>query len=131
MEGQISFVPFDHATLLANGSVNEASDDVTGFRVPGAPTYTALVGALYNAGKIKLSFVQKFTGKQYAGANQTLPIDAYSTGILSAEGGIGPVAVRLVVYNVFNNRSITNISGGTQYFFNPGRSAQVTGVVRF
>ncbi|MEI6486858.1 MAG: TonB-dependent receptor [Sphingomonadales bacterium] len=131
VEGQISWVPFAHATLLANGSVNESADDVTGFRVPGAPTFTALVGALYNAGKIKLSFVQKFTGKQYAGAGQTLPIDAYSTGILSAEGGIGPVALRFVVYNLFNNRSITNISGGTQYFFNPSRSVQLTGVVRF
>lgn len=131
LEGQVSFVPIKHFTLLANGSVNESSDDVTGFRIPGAPTYTALVGALYNSGKFKLSLVQKFTGKQYAGANETLPIGAYSIGIASAEAGFGPVAVRVAVYNVFDNQSVTNISGGNQYFFNPGRSVQATGILRF
>ena len=130
-EGQISFVPFKHFTLLANGSVNSAKDDVTGFRVPGAPDYTALVGALYNSGRYKLSFVQKFTGKQFAGANETVPVGAYSIGIASAEAGFGPVALRVAVYNVFDDRSVTNISGGTQFFFNPGRSVQATGIVRF
>ena len=130
-EGQVSFVPIKHFTLLANGSVNQSSDDVTGYRVPGAPTYTALVGALYNGGNFKLSFVQKFTGKQYAGANETLPIGAYSIGIASAEAGFGPVAVRVAVYNVFDNQSVTNIAGGNQYFFNPGRSVQATGITRF
>ena len=130
-EGQVSFVPIKHFTLLANGSVNQSSDDVTGYRVPGAPTYTALVGALYNGGNFKLSFVQKFTGKQYAGANETLPIGAYSIGIASAEAGFGPVAVRVAVYNVFDNQSVTNIAGGNQYFFNPGRSVQATGIMRF
>ena len=130
-EGQISFVPFKHFTLLANGSVNDSSDDVTGFRVPGAPIYTALAGALYNNGRFKLSFVQKFTGKQYAGANETFPVGASSIGIASAEAGIGPVALRVAVYNVFDNQSVTNISGGNQYFYNPGRSVQATGILRF
>ncbi len=131
LEGQISFVPFSHFTLLANGSVNSSKDDVTGFRVPGAPEYTALAGALFNAGRFKLSFVQKFTGKQFTGANETLPVGAYSIGIASAEAGFGQVAVRVAVYNVFNDRSVTNISGGNQYFFNPGRSVQATGILRF
>ncbi len=143
IEGQISFVPLPHITLLANGSVNSSSDDVTGYRVPGSPTYTALVGALYNSGTYKFSFVQKFTGKQFGGANETVPIAAYSIGIASAEAGFGPVALRVAVYNVFNDTSITNISGasgpaaqstvinGGQYFFNPGRSVQVTGILRF
>lgn len=131
VEGQVSFVPLAHFTLLANGSVNQSKDDVTGFRVPGAPTYTALAGALYNNGRFKLSYVHKFTGKQYAGANETQPVGAYSIGIASAEAGFGPVAVRVAVYNVFDDQSVTNISGGNQYFFNPGRSVQVTGVLRF
>lgn len=131
LEGQISYAPIHGLTLLANGSVNSSKDDVTGFRVPYAPGYTALAGVLYNNGRYKLSYVQKFVGKSYAGANETSPIPASSLGIASAEAGIGPVALRLVVYNVLNNRSVTNISGGTQYFFNTVRSYQLTGVLRF
>lgn len=149
-EGQVSYAVLHGLTLLANGSVNESKDDVTGLRVASVPTYTALLGALYNTGRIKFSYVQKFTGKQYAGGGETSPIGAYSIGIASAEAGIGPVALRVAVYNVLNDRSITNISGptaaftniatpgylngqygGPQYFFNPGRSVQVSGILRF
>ncbi len=150
LEGQISYVPLPHVTLLANGSINESSDDVTGYRIAGAPTYTALVGALYNSGRYKFSFVQKFTGKQYADTAMAVPIGAYSIGIASAEAGYGPLALRLAVYNVFNNTSVTNIAGpttaftnttapgylngqtgGPQYFFNPPRSVQATAIYRF
>ena len=130
LEGQASYA-IGHLTLLANASVNESSDDVTGLRVAGAPTYTALAGALYNDGRLKLSFVQKFIGKQYADSAQAVPIAAYSTGIASAQYGIGPVALRVSVYNVFDTNAITSISGGTQYFFVPRRSYEATASLKF
>ena len=150
IEGQVSFAPWNGLTLLANGSINDSKDDVSGFRVPFAPEYTALLGVIFKLDKYKFSYVHKFTGKQFAGASENAPIAAYSVGTASAEAGFGPVAVRLTVYNVFNDRSVTNISGsstaftntvlpgflnnqygGPQYFFNPERSFQVTGIVRF
>ena len=150
IEGQVSYVPLKGLTLLANGSINDSKDDVSNYRVPFAPEYTALLGVIFKLDKYKFSYVHKFTGKQYADAVQASPIAAYSVGTASAEAGFGPVAVRLTVYNVFNDRSITNISGATtaftnttlpgflnnqyggpQYFFNPERSFQVTGIVRF
>jgi hypothetical protein len=118
--------------------------------VPFAPVYTATLGVIFNVDKIKFSYVQKFTGKQFAGTTENAPIGAYSIGTASAEAGWGRAALRLTVYNVFNNNAVTNIAGassaftattmpgflnnqygGPQYFFNPERSFQVTGILRF
>ena len=108
-------MPLKGLTSLANGSINDSKHDVTGLRVPFAPDYAAQLGVIFELGKYKLRYVHKFTGTQFAGADKTAPIAAYSVGTVSAEAGFRPVALRLTVYNVFNTE----------------RSDQVTGIVRF
>jgi iron complex outermembrane receptor protein len=135
VEAQASYVFIPGLTAIVNGSLNSAKDDTSKMWLAQAPNYTALAGVVYNSGRLKLSYLHKFTGRQYADTAQAIRIAPFSTGIAAATAFWGPVGVGLAVYNVFNDRSTTKIGGPTSgtpaYFFQPGRSYQAQLKLRF
>ncbi len=157
IEGLVSYLVMPGLTLIANGSLSRSSVDTDLHQwVQQAPNYTGLLGAVYRNERFKLSYLHKFTGKQYADAqvgflNPTtlngspvaggglynqVPIHSYSLGTLAGSVTIGPVEIGATVYNVFNNNPVTKVSGATnaataQYFFQPRRSYQLQLKARF
>ena len=134
VEGQVSYQFFPHFTGIVNGSINSAkNDDATGLWLTQSPDSTALAGVVYNSEHLKLSYLHKYTGRQYADAGNLVRIAPYTFGIAAATYYIGPVGVGLTVYNVFDDHSTTKIGSPTGstplYFFQPGRSFE--GQVRF
>jgi len=136
VEAQASFVVTKGLTLLANGSLGNAKDDVTGLWLPNAPNHTALLGAVYRLGGFKLSYLHKWTGEQWANAANTFQLPGYSSGTLSASYNWDRVTVGLTVNNVWDDRSTTAIalgsglsSVGTFYQFQSPRT--VEGSVKF
>lgn len=135
-EGQVSYVVMKGLTGIVNASLNSAKDDVTHYWLAQAPNYTALAGVIYNSGPLKVSYLHKFTGRQWADTAQTVRINAYSLGTASASYTFAHhVQLGVAVYNVFNDTSTTKIggSGGARplYFFNPPRSFQADVKIKF
>ena len=128
VEAQVSYQFIPHLTGIVNGSLNSAKDDTTKLWLTQAPNYTALAGLVYNSKKLKLSYLHKFTGRQYADALNLVRIAPYSGGIASGTVYFGSVGVGVTVYNVFDDQSVTKIGSSTGstplYFFQPGRSFQ-------
>jgi len=136
VEGQVSYQLFPGLTGVANGSVNQSKLDLTNKWLAQAPSYTALLGAIYSRNGINLSYLHKFTGRQFADTNETVRLGAYNNGIAAAQYSFGNYTVGVTIYNVFDDRSTTSIgSSGTAasalYFFLPGRSFQAQARVRF
>ncbi len=136
VEAQVSYQFVPHLTGIVNGSYNSAKNDVAGGKwLPQAPNYTALAGIVYNAANLKLSYLHKFTGRQYADGAELVRIAPYSFGIAAATYYLGPVGVGVSVYNVFDDRSTTKIGSSTGatplYFFQPGRSYEAQLRFRF
>ena len=134
IEAQVSYLVVPHLTAIVNGSLNSAkNDDATKLWLTQAPNYTALAGLVYNGKRVKLSYLHKWTGRQYMDATNLVKIAAYSTGIASGTVFFGRIGVGVTVYNVFDDRSTTKIGSPTGatplYFFQPGRSYQAQ--VRF
>jgi iron complex outermembrane receptor protein len=126
LEAQVSYLFLKSLTGIVNGSINTAKDDTSHMWLAQAPNYTALAGVIYNTGPLKLSYLHKFTGRQYADTAQVVRIAPYSNGIASASVTYGRVTVGVSVYNVFDDRSTTKLGSPTStsalYFFQPGRS---------
>jgi iron complex outermembrane receptor protein len=149
VEAQVSYLIIPHLTAIVNGSLNSAKNDDPGKKwLSQAPNYTALAGLVYNSGKLKLSYLHKFTGRQYADNPSStttngvttyigpqVRIAPYSGGIASGTYYFGPIGVGLTVYNVFNDTSTTKIGSPTSatplYFFQPGRSYEAQVRLRF
>ena len=136
VEAQVSYVVAPHLTGIVNGSIASAkNNDVAGLWLTQAPNYTALAGAVYNSGHLKLSYLHKFTGRQYADAGNLVRIAPYSFGTAAGTYYIGPIGVGITVYNVFDDRSTTKIGSSTGssplYFFQPGRSYEAQVRFRF
>lgn len=140
VEAQVSYVLFPHLTGIVNGSLNTAKNDAPGnaldkLWLTQAPNYTALAGLVYSAKNLKLSYLHKFTGRQFADAGNLVRISPYSMGTASATVYFGPVGVGITVYNVFDDQSTTKVSSSTGatplYFFQPGRSYQAQIRFRF
>ena len=99
VEGQVSYrLPFG-LTAIVNGSLASAKDDNSGTWLVQAPDYTALAGAVYGHGPIKLSYLHKFVGRQYwyvdpAKVKPSVRAAPYSLGIVSGSYQIGPVPAR-------------------------------------
>ncbi len=135
VEAQVSYQFLPHLTGIVNGSLNSAkNDDSTKLWLTQAPNYTALAGLVYNSKNLKISYLHKFTGRQYADAGNAVRIAPYSGGIASGTYYFGPVGVGVTVYNVFDDQSTTKIGSSTSpttplYFFQPGRSYEAQ--VRF
>ena len=135
-EAQVSYVIIPHLTGIVNGSINSAkNDDAAHLTLQQAPDYTALAGVVYTTHNVKLSYLHKFTGRQYADNANQVRIAPYSSGIAAATVYYGPVGIGVTVYNVFDDRSTTKIGSatGTQplYFFQPGRSYEAQLRFRF
>ncbi len=129
LEGQISYQIIPGLTGIANGSVNTAKADATNLWIASAPNYTALAGVIYNHDGFNLSYLHKFTGRQYADTANLVRIPAYNDGIAAVGYSFGRYTLGVTVYNVFDDRSTTSIGSATSaasalYFFLPGRSYQ-------
>ncbi len=136
VEAQVSYQFVPHLTGIVNGSVNSATnDDAAGLWLTQAPNYTALAGLVYNSDHLKLSYLHKLTGRQYADAANLVRIAPYSFGIASGTYYFGPIGVGVTVYNVFDDRSTTKIGSSTGatplYFYQPGRSYEAQVRFRF
>lgn len=126
-EGQVSYVLMKGLTAIANGSLNSAKGDISRAWIAQAPNYTGLLGVKYDAGPIKLSYLHKFTGRQFADAascattanvvscsgGQTVRIAPYSLGTFSGSYTFKNFSLGVTVYDVFNDASVTKIGGST------------------
>ena len=116
VESEVSVLPLPGLTLIANGSGNESRNRVTGRQIARAAYYTAGLGAFYAQGGLRVSYTHKFTGPQYANEYNGLPGDRlyrirpYSIGDFAVSQEIGALRLGVTVNNVFNDRSITQIS---------------------
>lgn len=157
IEGGISYLIMPGLTAIANGSINTAKVETDLHQwVSQAPNYTGLLGVVYRSKMFKLSYLHKFTGRQYAdaqtgcsaaitisgvacaagGIQNQVRIDPYSMGTLAGSFLVGPVEVGVTVYNLLNSNPVTKIGGSStassaQYFFQPPRSVQAQVKFRF
>jgi len=134
IEGQISYVLLPHLTALANATVMSSKDEVTGLWLVQSPSDTETLGLLYNNGIYNFSFLQKFTGRQFADANNQYVIPAYSYGILSASAKIDRYSLGLSVTNVFNTQPVQVQSGSgasALYIWQTRRAYQASFKMRF
>lgn len=133
LEGQVSYVLGHGLTAITNGTIMSSTDDVTHLWLTKSPNYTALLGAIYGNGPFKLSYLHKFTGRQWADAANTSRIAPYSFGILSGSYRWRNLTAGLTINNLFNTTPIVAQSGSgasTLYIFQTRRSYQASLKVR-
>jgi len=143
-EGQISYVLYRGLTGIANGTLMSSKDDVTRLWLTKAPNYTALLGLVYNTGTLKLSMLQKFTGRQWVDAANTSRLAPYSYGVFSGSYTFKKFSLGVTVNNVFDSQPIVAQSGaspaagapltsvpGTAYIFQTRRSYEASFKVKF
>jgi iron complex outermembrane recepter protein len=123
-------------SLYANGSVNSAKNKQTGLWAQDAPDGTATFGAIYNLQGWYGSLLDKWVGKSYGDAAQTVPIGAFSTldGALgytvpANSGWFSKASLRLSFNNLLDSHKIIGLAGNTNdaagtnlYWTLPGRS---------
>ena len=136
VEAQVSYVVVPGLTAIANGTLMSAKDTTSGRWLANAPNYTALLGAVYNRGRFKLSYLHKFTGRQFSDGSNVARIAPYSYGIASGSVTLGRVEVGVTVNNPWNDRSVLVQSGGavkasTLYIYDAPASYQASVKVRF
>ncbi len=143
-EGQVSYVLYRGLTGIANGTLMSAKDDVTHLWLTKAPNYTALLGLVYNTGALKLSMLQKFTGRQWADSANTVRLAPYSYGVFSGSYTFKNFSLGVTINNVFDDQAIVAQSGAspaagaalssvpnTAYIFQTRRSYEASFKVRF
>ena len=139
-------------TAIVNGQLGKASDDVTHLWLPNVANHTAMIGAVYRSGGLRLSYTHKFTGEQYAKSlvyaaatgstpevDETYILPGYSTGTAVASYTWQALTAGISVDNVLNSRPTTAISlgsytaatnsfnpVGTYYTFQSPRTVQVS-----
>ncbi len=131
IEGSYAVVPgVSVYASTAAISAKYTSGQFNGQRVGNAPNYTFAGGVIYDDGMIFGSLLQKFTGDSYGSSGQKAQnattnanlnyVKGYNTtdlviGVRTAalhDLGVGKNAeIKLGVYNVFDHRNITDISG--------------------
>lgn len=157
VEAQLSVVVVKGLTAIVNGQIGKASDDVTHLWLPSVPNHTAMLGAVYRSGGLRLSYTHKFTGRQYAKSlvfaaasgsapeqDETYILPGYSTGTAVASYTWDRFTAGVSVDNVFNSRPTTAISlgsytaatnsfnpVGTYYTFQSPRTVQASLKVKF
>ncbi|WP_068079969.1 TonB-dependent receptor [Novosphingobium rosa] len=133
LEGQVSYVLAKGLTGIVNGTVMSSLDDVTHLWLTKAPNYTAMTGLIFGDGPFKLSYLHKFTGRQWADAANTIRIAPYSFGVLSGSYRWRNLTAGITINNLFNTTPIVARSGSgdaTQYIFQTRRSYQASLKVR-
>ncbi|HEX7760722.1 MAG TPA: TonB-dependent receptor [Caulobacteraceae bacterium] len=147
IEGQITFQVIPHVDLFANGSVNSAKSEVTHLQIAGAPSSTAAIGVQYREGPWSLSVIDKYVGQNHAvdvsdtgaaslATYNAYTIKAYYNTDLKVVYNFGSWRLEGALYNLFNSQQVTKISAGKtiaadQYYFQPGRSFQLSAKVNF
>ena len=137
VEGQVSYQFLPGLTGIVNGTLMTSKDAVTGFWLKNAPNYTALIGAVYNTGRFKLSYLHKFTGKQWvvSGTAADYALNAYSYGVLSGSATFGRITAGVSVTNPLNSHPITSQSGApsasTLYIYQAPAAYQAQLKIRF
>lgn len=139
IEGQATYAFDNGLAVFVNGSRNYAKTNNPGapkLQLATAPFWTAAGGVLFKHGPIRFSLIDKYTGVQYGdnGEPAAYRIRGYNTAILSARYDIGPARIGVEVSDLFNSRSVTNISPGSsvpfdKYYYQAGRA--ITGDVTF
>ncbi len=138
VEGEATYAMRFGLALFANGSVNSAKDD-TGNQIKEAPEWTAALGLIYKGHGFTASMINKFVGPSWAdnGEPAAYKINAYNTTNLVVGYDFGRFKIQGGIYNLFDNRNVTDISindGPTpnpldnhdQYWWQPERSFQLT-----
>lgn len=136
VEGQVSYVFFPGLTGIANATLMSSRDATTGLWLPNTPDYTAMLGAVYNTGRFKLSYLHKFTGRQWVDAGNTSRMAAYSYGVVSGSMTFGNITAGVTVNNPLNSRPIIAQSGApsaasTLYIFQAPASYEAQLKLRF
>ncbi len=137
VEGQITYALPRGFAVFANGSRNYAKTNNAGVirqQVSKAPEYTAAGGVLYKRGPIRFSLIDKWVGRQFfsnpagsivVGNSYDAPINqskGYNTAILAVRYDVGPVRLGVEVNNLLDSQRVTNISGGSQFFYQTPRA---------
>jgi iron complex outermembrane receptor protein len=145
-EGTYAFAdgPLDGFSVFSNGSINDARGVTIGMsnyhkQIKNAPKWTAAFGIIYKMDNITLSLIDKFTGEQWAsdGEAAAYKIPSYSVTNLVAGYDFGRFKLQAGIYNLFDDRSVTDITvndGPTptdpnshdQFWWVPERSYQIT-----
>ncbi len=147
IEGQVSFEVIPHVNLFANGSVNSAKSEVTKLQIAGAPSSTAAIGVLYREGPWSFSVIDKYVGQNHAvdapdtsaaslATYNAYTIKAYYNTDLKIVYNFGAWRLEGALFNLFDSQQVTKISAGKtvaadQYYFQPGRSFQLSAKVNF
>jgi iron complex outermembrane receptor protein len=107
-------------SIYANGSLNRATDKISGQDVPESPKETAAGGILYQLHNVVGSIVAKYVGSRYGDTGETIPLGAYTVTTASIGysfehpfTGVQELKVRLSVDNLFNNTHIDDLAGYT------------------
>ncbi len=135
-EGQVSYVFLPGLTGIVNGTLMESKDALTGLWLTNAPNYTALAGLVYNTGPLKISYLHKFTGRQWADAANTVLVAPYSFGVLSGSVTRGRITAGVTINNLLDDQAVVSQSGllsnpATLVIYQTRRSYQAQLKVRF
>jgi iron complex outermembrane receptor protein len=147
IEGQVSFQVLPQLDVFANGSVNSAKNQFTGLQIAGAPSSTAAVGVLFRQGPWSFSVLDKYVGQNHAvdvsdtsvasmAAYNAYTIKAYYNTDLKVVYDFGQWRLEGALFNLFDSQQTTLIKQGKtlaadQYYFQPGRSFQLSAKVNF
>ena len=151
IEGAATYQAMDRLFLFANGSRNEAKAQGASTTINGvpvvitggkqiayAPKSTAAFGVLYRDAAWSVSLADKYTGEQWGAEGQPAAyhIDGYHQTDLTVVYRFDRYRLEGAVYNLLDNRPVTNIKPGKtvpydQYYFQPERNVQVSVKVNF
>jgi iron complex outermembrane receptor protein len=136
VEAQVSYLIMPGLTAISNGTLMSSKDATTGLWLQAAPNYTALLGAVYNTGRLKLSYLHKFTGRQWVDALNKASLAPYSYGVFSGSMTFGAITAGVTVNNPLNSHPITAQSGlpsaaSTLYIFQAPAAYEAQLKVRF
>lgn len=145
-EGTYAFTDgaLDGLAVFANGSINQAEGANRGttdyhHQIKNVPKWTAAFGLIYRMDNIRVSLINKINGEQWADSGEpaAYKIPTYNLTNLVVGYVFGKIKLQAGVYNLFDDRSVTDISvndGPTpsdpnshdQFWWLPERSYQIT-----
>ncbi len=139
IEAQGTYAFQQGLAVFANGSINSAKTKDTHKQIAKAPQWTAAFGAILKYGDLGVTLVDKVVGDQWsiAGEPAGYKVSPYNTTDLTATYDYRNIHLIAGVYNLLNSTKISSLSsqGSTaafdQYYFQGGRSFQVTAKVSF
>jgi iron complex outermembrane receptor protein len=111
VEGQVTYALVSWLSVFANGSINEAKDNVTHLQVNHAPKNTAGVGVLYKSGPWTASIVDKYVGEQWTqdGQPSLFHLPGYHQADLSVAFRWDRYMLQAQVQNIGGGQAVTDI----------------------